>query len=250
MRRLLLAGLVVAAPPAAAACFSYPDTAQRLQDDIVLTRYDEAASFGAYQTFAVRPDIPLLDGSDAGPPLLDEAAASRLRAAVVQSLVARGYTEVTASEAPDLGVELSVITRINTQQTCFPYYYWGSYWNPWYWGYPGYPYYAPWGCSVSAWRAGTVTVDLLDLRAAAGGQPRVVAEGGVSLLPDGGPLRPLGAVWLGVVYGVLGSATDTNVARAVEGIEQAFAQSPYLTRGPTPAAAVRGESLRGEAVSP
>lgn len=227
-----VAAAALAAPLAVAACFSYPETRDRLDDDIVLTRFDPDAVFSSYATFSIRADVPLLDGSEE-PSLLDAAASATLIEAVARNMVSRGYVRVDPSAAADLGVEIAITTEVNARQVCYPYGYRRSY----YWGYPGYSYYAPWGCSTSVWTSGTVFIDILDLRAAAAARPPAVdPDAGV---PDAGTLengltRPLNAIWFGATYRVLSTTAPANVARAVAGIDQAFVQSPYLRAAGTP----------------
>jgi hypothetical protein len=58
----------------------------------------------------------------------------------------------------------------------------------------------------------------------------VVGDGG-PVLPDGGGLPPgakvVGGIWFSGVYGIAYSTAD-SVAKGVDGIQTAFAQSPYL----------------------
>lgn len=201
---------VLVASLACVSCLSYPDTRERLDDDIVLTRFDSKATFGSYATFSIRPEVPLADGSES-PRLVDEAAATTLVEAVARNLTARGYVRVEPTVAADLGVEISITTEVNTQRTCYSYGYYRGYGSP-YWGYSGYSYYAPYGCTTTAWTSGTVVIDLLDLRAA-------------------GTSSQINAIWLGAVYRVLATTAPENLPRAEAGIDQAFRQSPYLRAG-------------------
>lgn len=201
---------------ASASCLDYPDTSERLDEDIVLTRFDPKARFGSYSTFTIRPDVPLLDGSES-PKLIDETSASALVEAVARNMTSRGYVRVERNQTADLGIELSITTQVNTQRVCYSYGYYRGYGSP-YWGYSGYSYYAPYGCTTSAWTSGTVLIDLLDLRATATNA-------------DAGSAPALDAIWLGAVYRVLSTTTPENLARAESGIDQAFRQSAYLRAG-------------------
>lgn len=218
----------VLAPLVLAAGCSYPDTSERLNDEVVVTRFDRAANFSAYTTFAVRPDVPLLGSDGATTTLLDAASAATLVEAMTRNMIARGYRRADDPQTADLGVEVAVTSRVNVQEVCYPYAYWGTYWTPYYWGYGGYPYYAPWGCSFTTWQSGSVVFDVLDLMSLAGTRAQLPSNDG-GLAPDV-VAPPVRAIWFGATYGVLSAATPENVARGVAGIDQAFLQSPYLRK--------------------
>lgn len=204
---------VLAASLPCVSCLSYPDTRERLDDDIVLTRFDSNASFGSYSTFTIQPEVPLTDGSES-PRLVEEAAATALIEAVARNLTSRGYVRVGPTERADLGVEISITSEVNTQRVCYSSGYYRGYGSP-YWGYSGYSYYAPYGCTTTEWTSGTVVIDLLDIRAAAAAPAAV----------------QLNAIWLGAAYRVLATTAPENLAKAEGGIDQAFRQSPYLRAG-------------------
>jgi hypothetical protein len=209
---------VFAALLACTSCLTYPDTSERLADDIVLTRFDSNASFASYSTFAIRPEVALVGEAESST-VLDEAAASMLVEAVARNMISQGYVRAASTSTADLGLEISVTTKVNTRRDCYSSgYYRGYGTGSAYWGYSGYSYYAPYACTTTAWTSGSVVLDLLDLRAAAA-NPAPAASGAE---------RPLNAIWLGVVYRVLSSTAPENLALAASGIDQAFRQSPYL----------------------
>ncbi len=206
---------VLAASVAGVSCLSYPDTRERLDDDIVLTRFDSNASFASYSTFTIRPEVPLADGAES-PTLIADTAATTLVEAVARNLIARGYVRVGPTEPADLGVEISATTEVNTQRVCYSSGYYRGYGSP-YWGYSGYSYYAPYGCTTTEWTSGTVVVDLLDLRAAAG----------VDATTDAGAAPQLNAIWLAAAYRVLVTTAPENVAKA-EAAEAGQQTEQYL----------------------
>jgi len=117
---------------------------------------------------------------------------------------ALGYTRVDFDEnnPPDVLVEVSAIARKG-------YAIIGSYCDYWYWYYPYYCYYPPMWTTVE-YETGSVIVTMTEPDR-----------------PDSENPPRIPIVWAGVVNGVLSNAT-TNAQRALDGIGQAFAQSPYL----------------------
>jgi Domain of unknown function (DUF4136) len=211
----------IAALSSATGCLSYPDSDERLDDEIIVTHYKDGADFGEYATFAISPDIVVFDeeGGEVDRELLDEVLAKPVIENVVEHMTDRGYTQVTNEEDPDLGITVSVLSGT---VTTFYTDYWG-----YYWGYPYYPYYPYY--YVYSYNTGTVVVDTADLKNAPPPEP----DAGAPLPPRpggdaGDNLGKLDIIWTGLVYGVLYSTESQNVQRAVEGIDTAFKQSPYF----------------------
>jgi hypothetical protein len=202
------------------ACYTPPAPEERLDDSIIVTSRDDVADFGSFQTFFIRPDIRILDeGVDGTLPevseTLDPAAAGPLLDETRANLLARGYTEATSMVGADLAVELLYARAIYSDYYCYYWYDWG------YWGYPGYYYYYPYSCDTVAWRSGMLVTSATDLSSAA---PAPVA------LPAANTF--LRGVWFSGVYGVEVDSNATLVQRAVDGIDQAFVQSPYFSATP------------------
>jgi hypothetical protein len=130
--------------------------------------------------------------------------------AVTQNMINRGFTQgpTIACQVPgpppgsDLAINVSVMKITNTS-VYYPCYWWG------YWGYPSYGCYYPYAW-VSTYTTGTEVTQISDLKNAP---------------PDGGAIEDL---WAALGYSVLQN-TPTNSTNAVNSINQAFAQSPYLT---------------------
>jgi hypothetical protein len=200
-RKLALA----AALALASAC--YVDVpAEVTKGVVVTTRRDPSAAFGGYQTFLVNPSIPVYQD---GAPVAGAAVPDDLRTAIVGAvsgaLAGRGYDPCCsawtpgATPAPDLGVQITfVLGEVDTyvpSDWCDPY--WG---DCWYW---------PWGYTVS-YKTGTLVIDLLDV--SAGPSP-------------GGAYQTR---WAALAHGVAADFPSYDVARFLEAIDRAFAQSPYL----------------------
>jgi hypothetical protein len=108
------------------ACYSYPDTSERFNDEIIRTSYDKAASFNSYGTFAVAEQVIDVDDSnvvrDAGIAVVDDVYARPLRDEVTTELKRRGYVEVAVDQNPDLGVVIAVVSRLNVHNVYYPNY--------------------------------------------------------------------------------------------------------------------------------
>ena len=88
----------------------------------------------------------------------------------------------------------------------------------WWWGYPGYPGGCHWGCYAPYYP-----------------MPPTVCQGTIGDfitetfdVKNAGSSNDLQDVWYLQLSGVLSSTDATNVKRTVEGIHQAFAQSPCI----------------------
>ena len=111
---------------------------------IYITNHDSAAIFNSYKTYSI-VDSAAVIGNDR----LTGKALTGYDAAVIGALKTqmqnRGYTLVSKSSQPDLGINVSRITNSYTGVVSYPNYwdYYGSYNDPYYWGYGGYGYYSP-----------------------------------------------------------------------------------------------------------
>jgi hypothetical protein len=206
------------------ACYSPPAPDERFEDTIVVTSSDEAADFATFQTFFVRPEIRVLDESEdsaegAAPSVTTETMAPAMATSVIdtvtQNLIARGFRQAATKAEADLAVEIVYLRTITSDYYCY-------YWSDWYyWGYPGYSYYYPYSCDTAEWRSGMMVTNVVDLKSA--GPARAAAEMGNSVLRG---------VWFSGIYGVQDDSSS-SMQRAVDGVDQSFEQSPYLTASPT-----------------
>ena len=217
------AWLLGALSAAASGCYDPPISTERLEESIVITTHDEAADFGKFRTFFLRPEIRVLDETElesttgeenpeaeAETEVLPANQAEPLLAATRQNLLDRGYREASTLANADLGVEVVYARTIQSDYYC---YYWGD-WA--YWGYPGASYYYPYGCSGSAWQSGMLVTHSVDLAAAARDPSDELLRG----------------VWYSGIYGVEAESSAFVVDRAAAGISQAFVQSPYFETTP------------------
>jgi hypothetical protein len=194
-----------------AAC--YPDDINSADDlDTVTTLFDREQDFGAIGTYVLVDSVVFIDadgdGGD-GESSVSHAFDDQVLAAVRRNLNAAGYTELAnpAAGTPDI----TVLATTTSSTTVGVAYDWWAYWG-WYPYWPGYG--AGWGVgyppvSVAyAYTTGTLLLTMLDA------QNADVAA------------KKIPVLWVGAVNGVLTGNAD--VSRAIDGIDQAFAQSPYI----------------------
>jgi len=160
----------------------------------------------AARTFAVPDTIVALSGGS-----LDHAADRAIAADVRRHFLELGWTlrADTLGPKPDVVIVMGVNTRQEvgiSYAGWFPAYGWLPYWGTpadpsWVWG-------APAGAIAYTYEVGTLVLTMIDLRA-----PRQTTK----VVP---------VLWAAAINGVL---TDNPVIpRVLTGIDQAFAQSPYL----------------------
>jgi hypothetical protein len=221
-------------------CVPATPSAESLESSIVLTKRAPTADFKAFKTFFLRPEIRQLtsEGQDT---VLDDTYAAPLLAETQKQLTSRGYVSVDVKSDADLAVEMLYVTSEWVATSCY------SWWDPYYWGYPGwgyYPYYG--GCSASTWKSSTLATLLTDLTPARSSTAQNGAAaygnaddsgaadagrdagGAADAEPDGEP-RVVGGIWFSGIYGIVFSASD-SLQRGLDGIKQAFVQSPYVTK--------------------
>lgn len=175
----------------------------------VVTVVDSGPALRRARTF-VLPDtvIRLAERGSAIDPTLARHLVTQVRA----HFLAMGWTLIpdARESRPDVVVLLAASTQIQTGLVYGDWYsawgylpYWGSTVDPtWAWGYPG-------GAVPYVYQSGTLLVVMLDVAA-----PRDQATKTIPLL------------WAAGLDGLVGDGTTNERIRA--GIDQAFAQSPYL----------------------
>lgn len=193
-----------------------PDGAEYVDElDIVYTNYDEDYDFPAKNTFAVPDQIVLIknefvnSSGDFEPEFVSPAYTAAILSSIRDNMRNAGYTEVSKDSDPDL---IILPTAMQTNQIYFYYdwWYWNWFypgWGPgWGWFYPG--YYPP---QVTNVRTGTLLMQMTD--------PSSVTES-----------KQIPVVWTGVVNGLLEGDINSISTRIGETIDQAFSQSPYISR--------------------
>ncbi len=190
-------------------CRKEPDLSQLSSNFVVQTDAAKGVSFSDYKTYYISDTVALISASKTDT-LLPAAAAQQIVSAIESNMEARGYTRVRIKALnPDLGINTVAVKDVDVG-VVYPGWWWGypGYWDPWYWGWY-YPYYYPWTVAYSV-TTGSVIAEIIDLK---------------NVNED----QKLQVVWTMSLNGALGSSDINNLQRAIDGINQAYAQSPYLT---------------------
>jgi hypothetical protein len=188
------------------------DPGKHLNNDesrIYITNYDTAADYSTYTTFSIADSVAVIQDNKNGGRQLN-GFDSIIINTVSQMMRQRGYQMVGNKDNPNLAIDVSRI--YNTSTGIFSYYdywdYYGGYWDPYYWGYPGYGYYDPFAVGVYSITTGGLEIDLLDLKNAAS---------------NGNKLK---AIWTGLARG----EQVFNPANAASEVTALFQQSAYLKK--------------------
>lgn len=200
----------IAAVLLVAGCYKEPNTDQLSSDFIVLTNYDSSAVFTNYKTFVLPPYVGLISNNSSDT-ILDPQYGDQILNAVKTNLEARGYTELQNDKTADLGVGVTALKEVTVVVGWYPGSWWGyPGWGGCYWyycgWYPSYPAYYP----TYAYKTGSVVVELVDLKNISRAENK------------------LNVIWTNWNGGALGSAAS-NLENALNSIDQAFIQSPYIS---------------------
>jgi len=111
---------------------------------IYITNYDTTVSFSNYNNFRIVDSIAVIVNNQLQSRERTDGDVQMVNA-VANALQQRGFTKVNSGQNSDLGVTISSITNTSTQFVSYTDYggYYGSYWDPFYWGYNDYSYYFP-----------------------------------------------------------------------------------------------------------
>jgi hypothetical protein len=172
---------------------------------IYITNSNPSAQFSNYKTYSIVDSVAVISDNR----LEGKAVTAydvQLISSLKEAMQQRGFTLVDKSAHPDLGINVSRITNTYTGVVSYPNYWSGynDYYDPFYWGYPGYGYYSPYSYGVYQSSEGLLSVDMLDLKNASGNQ--------------------ITAVWTALARGS-GVFKTSNVSSQIQAF---FGQSPYL----------------------
>lgn len=193
-------------------CQTEPDSAKLIDDMVVSTNFDPEAEFGAYLTYAIPTDTIGFVSNNSNDTIIVSSESDfpkHVLTAIRQNLDARGYTEVSKAEDPDVGMNVMVANDFNIfQEIVYPGYYGypGNYYSGYY-GYGSY-YYYPY-VNTYAYNTGVLIVEMVDLK---------------NRTPDN-KVKVVWDAYMGDVY-----STIDRLAQSQKAIDQAFVQSPYLDK--------------------
>jgi hypothetical protein len=140
---------------------------------IYITNRDTLADFNEFKTFSIADSVGVIEDNQIfGKEITDFDAA--VIASVKAAMEARGYQLVDRTASPDLGITVSRIYSTSTGIMSYPGYWdsYGSFYDPYYWGYGGYDYYDPIYYGPNYYTTysvtqGALSVDILNLKDAA-----------------------------------------------------------------------------------
>lgn len=172
---------------------------------IYITNHDSTKNFKSFHTFSISDSVAVINDGQVSKQLneTDQAFIN----AVKSEMQASGYTLVSKSATPDLGINITRIYNTSTGIVSYRNYYdyYGSYWNPYDWGYGGYGYYSPYSYATYSVREGAMSVDMFNLR-------------------DAATNSKIEVIWTGLIRG----SGIFTAATASDQVKMLFNQSPYL----------------------
>ncbi len=189
-----------------AAC--HPSGAEYISDlDTVTTAHDAAFDFATPSTYALPNKVYYITDTNPGgnPDRLPANLEQLILNTIENEMSALGYTKVDDANAANADLDMTV-GALKVTNVSYYYGYWCGYWAYYY---PCYPYYPP-VVGVSTYTVGSLLIDMAPKGAGSGNQYR--------------------GVWTAIIRGVQTGVTSTDQTRLVNGISQAFIQSPYLGR--------------------
>lgn len=214
MKKILIIGSLAVL---ALACQKEPYLAEQDGEYLVYTSPDSGVVFSNFTTYHI-PDSVLVVGQDDKPVYSTSDKAMELVELFKSNLNALGYVYTDNVKEADMGVQLTYL--IKTER------YVHLYDNPYWWLYlPGYwPYYF-WGDWFGWYNPHPVRYTLTT--------NALVGEF-VDLLPAAEASDtsevPLRIVWSTYIGGPATTSLDYNMSEMKDAVNQAFAQSPYLSR--------------------
>jgi len=201
--KILMAGLIFQT-----SCSLFPEDIELNQEQLVdITKYDLNTDFTTFRTFSVADSICLIMNGDSSRVLNEESQQVINR--IIHNMQERGYTLVNKSDNPDLGINVSLAEVYGSY--FYPGWYWdyGAYYDPDYWGFPACEYFYPYDPpEISVYTAGTLMIDLLDLKNAPSYDQKIHM------------------IWNAYIRGLI-NGTHT-LQQVLDNIDQCYLQTPVL----------------------
>jgi hypothetical protein len=185
-------------------CQLKPQLGELVKDMVVQTNYDNSVDFAGYATYTMPLDtLGRVSGSSSDTLIVTEYA-GQITGILRNNLDGRGYSHVDKNQDPDIGVTAYIVDDLNIFQSVNYYNYYPSYYgyySPYYYNYPQ--------INTYAYNTAVLVIEMVDLKN-----------------PDSqGQFK---VVWAAYVGDVLNSTDPFE--KSAEAVNQAFDQSPYLTR--------------------
>ena len=188
-------------------CQKDPDTGKLDNHYLVYTNYDSGTDFNSIESFYVIDSILIIDNSEK-PTYWNNNNSQKIVNAYSDRLEGCGYTRAAVSEEADVILQLSYVNNTYYFTSFGPGPWWNSY--PGYWNWGGWGWYYPYSFSYS-YSTGSIIGELIDTKA---------------ITPQKDKLT---VVWNSYICGLL-NGNNLSLPRTMEAINQAFEQSPYLTK--------------------
>lgn len=199
----------------AIACHKEPYPQDSDSEYLVYTQPAKDVNFADFQTFDIADSL-LVIGQSEKPQYSQSNNALALIQAYRTNMEKAGYIYTPSNPDADLGIQLTYIIKTERYVQYYnndPYWwldypgYWPSgYWGNWYGWY--YPYPVTYTYTTNAFIA-----EMVDLNSEQG--------------------KALKIVWSAYIGGPAGYSVQDDINRMKDSVDQAFAQSPYLTRNTT-----------------
>lgn len=188
-------------------CQKSPDTDMLDNDYLVYTNYDAGTDFKSINTFHVIDSI-LIIGNDEKASYWNNSNSQKIVNAYRSAFERAGYSPAIEDEEPDVVLQLSYINTTYYFNT----YGSGPWWNyyPGYWNWGGWGWYYPYSFTYS-YSTGSIIGELVNTNAPT---------------PQNDKLT---VIWNSYICGLL-NGNNLSLTRTLSAIEQAFIQSPYLSK--------------------
>lgn len=191
----------------ATSCQKDPDVDRLDNDYLVYTNYDSNTDFKSIETIHVIDSILIIGNSEKSE-YWNNANSMKIVDAYNSKFESLGYVVVENSAEADAVLQLSYISTTYYFSSFGPGPWWNSY--PGYWNWGGWGWYYPYTFTYS-YSTGSIIGELVNTNAPT---------------PQNDKLT---VVWNSYICGLL-NGNNLSLSRTMSAIDQAFKQSPYLTK--------------------
>ncbi len=194
-------------------CQYEPSVSSLNNDYLVYTAHDTSLDFSTLSTFSIPDSILIINSGDSATYWSGEDALTIINK-ISSELQTLGYMEQSAIQSSDFGVQISYLEQSTYFVGSSSPYWWYDYpyyWAPGYWGARG-GYYYPYDVYYG-YTAGSLLIELVDIAS-------TMASADQNLM----------VVWTTFIGGILSSSEVLNEQRTLSAIDEAFDQSPYLSK--------------------